>query len=370
MGDKKRYWVGFSLVRGIGAARLRALLDAFEDIEAAWNAPRRALRDVGLPVQAVDSLLKTRERLDLDRELGRIDSAGYQVVTWEEPAYPIRLAEIANPPPVVYIWGELRAQDRWAAAVVGTRRTTPYGRAVARDVGSALAANGVTVVSGLARGIDSIAHRAALDVGGRTLAVLGSGLDHIYPPEHRELAAAIAGSGAVLSDYPLGTKPEGGNFPPRNRIISGLALAVVIVEAGEGSGALITADFALEQGREIFAVPGRINSRASRGTNRLIRAGARPMISPDDVLEALNLDVVARQEVSSQALPEDETERRVLEALSGDPIHVDELQAECGLPISQITASLAMLELKGRARQVGGMHYVRARERRADYRVE
>jgi DNA processing protein len=270
----------------------------------------------------------------------------------------------------LYIRGGLEEQDRWAAAVVGTRRPTPYGVTVTREIAATLAANGITVVSGLARGIDAIAHRAALEAGGRTVAVLGSGLDHIYPPEHRTMAQEIARRGAVLGDYPLGTRPEAVNFPPRNRLISGLSLAVVVTEAGEGSGALITADFAAEQGREVFAVPGSIHSRASRGTNRLIRAGARPCLGAEDVLEALNLDVVARGELPEPGLPEDETERRILETLGSEPIHIDDLQARCGLPVAQITASLAMLELKGRARQVGGMHFVRTREPRGEYRVE
>lgn len=370
MGDQRRYWVGFNRVIGIGPVRLKALLEAFGDAETAWHASADDLRAAGLDQRCLRGLLEARDTLDLDDELARIERLGYRLLTWEEADYPERLREIPAPPPVLYLWGDLRPQDRWAAAVVGTRRPTAYGTAVARDLAAVLAASGVTVVSGLARGIDIIAHQSALEAGGRTLAVLGSGLDRLYPPEHRHLAERIAGGGAVLSDYPLGTAPEAGNFPPRNRIISGLALAVVIVEAGEGSGALITADFAGEQGREVFAVPGSIYSRASRGTNRLIRSGARPLVAFEDVLEALNLDVVIRQEEVSQALPEDETEAKILAALSSEPVHVDELQARCGLPAAQISASLAMLELKGRARQVGGMHYVRAREPRADYQVE
>jgi DNA processing protein len=370
VGDQRRYWVGFNRVIGIGPVRLKALLEAFGDAETAWHASADDLRAAGLDQRCLRGLLEARDTLDLDDELARIERLGYRLLTWEEADYPERLREIPAPPPVLYLWGDLRPQDRWAAAVVGTRRPTAYGTAVARDLAAVLAASGVTVVSGLARGIDIIAHQSALEAGGRTLAVLGSGLDRLYPPEHRHLAERIAGGGAVLSDYPLGTAPEAGNFPPRNRIISGLALAVVIVEAGEGSGALITADFAGEQGREVFAVPGSIYSRASRGTNRLIRSGARPLVAFEDVLEALNLDVVIRQEEVSQALPEDETEAKILAALSSEPVHVDELQARCGLPAAQISASLAMLELKGRARQVGGMHYVRAREPRADYQVE
>jgi DNA processing protein len=370
MGDKRRFWIGFNRVLGIGPVRIKKLFDAFGDLELAWNASRKDLRAAGLGPKTIQTLMAARAQLDLEREIARVDKYGFHIMTWEDENYPVRLREIHAPPPMLYVWGEVREEDRWAVAVVGTRRATAYGKSIARDVATILAASGVTVVSGLARGIDSIAHRAALDAGGRTLAVLGSGLDQLYPPEHRQLAQSIAAQGAVLSDYPLGTRPEPKNFPPRNRIISGLSLIVVVIEAGEGSGALITADFAIEQGRDVFAVPGDIHRPASRGTNRLIRLGAHPLLSPEDVMEALNLDLVARQELVPAKMPEDETERRVLEALSSEPLHVDELQRRCGLPVSQITASLAMLELKGRARQVGGMHYVLAREPSATYRVE
>lgn len=370
MGENRGYWLGFSLVRGIGPARLRLLLDAFGDIEAAWNATKTDLSRVGLSLTLADALHETRARLDLDAELERIDRAGFTLLTWEDETYPERLLEIDAPPPVIFVRGKVEYQDRWAVAIVGTRRPTRYGMDVSHEVASALARSGVTVVSGLARGVDAAAHRAALQAGGRTLAVLGSGVDYIYPPEHKRLAEEIALNGAILSDYPLGTRPEPGNFPPRNRIISGLALVVVIVEAGESSGALITAEFAADQGRDVFAVPGSIHSPASRGTNRLIQSGARPLLTADEVLEALNLDVLARQETISEALPEDETERQLLQALTGEPLHVDELGALCGLPVSQVSASLAMLELRGHVRQVGGMHFIRARERPAEYRVD
>lgn len=369
MGDQRLYWIGFNRVTGIGPARLQALLDAFGDVESAWNASPADLEAVLGPA-AAQALVRARGELDLQAEWTRIEALGVQVLTWADPDYPERLLEIDSPPPVLYLRGRLVPQDRWAVAVVGTRRPTPYGVSVARELATALAASGVTVVSGMARGIDGVAHRAALEAGGRTLAVLGSGLDQVYPPEHRRLAEEIAESGAVLSDYPLGTRPEPKNFPPRNRLISGLSLAVVVVEAGEGSGALITADFAAEQGREVFAVPGSIHSPASRGTNRLIEAGARPMLEPEQVLEALNLDALARQEQVEERLPEDETERRLLLAMSADPVHVDELTVRTGLPVDQVSATLALLELKGRVRQVGGMHYVRVREPGPTYRVD
>mgnify|MGYP001571846602 FL=1 len=367
-GDVK-YWIGFNLVSGIGPVRVRSLVQTFGGIEAAWKAPAEELRRVGLGEKLVQRLVEARSALDLANELGRVQQLGMQVLPMDDPQYPARLKEIESPPLVLYLSGQLVPQDEWAAAIVGTRRATPYGKAVTAELAGGLAASGVTVVSGLARGIDGIAHQAALEAGGRTLAVLGSGLDHIYPPEHRNLAHSIASNGAVLSDYPLGTSPEGGNFPARNRIIAGLSLAVIVVEAGESSGALITADFAAEQGRDVFAVPGRIYDRASRGTNRLIAAGAFPVTTVDDILEVLNLESVTAAAPREPSLPKDATERKVLEALSGDPVHIDELRERCEIPIAELTACLSMLELRGQARQVGGMHYVRAHEPRAAYRV-
>lgn len=370
MREELKYWVALSKVSGIGPARFAGLMEHFGDAERAWTASKPELQATGLPANPLNALLTLRKTLDLEQLLERISASGYRVLTWDDQDYPDRLREIPAPPPVVYLWGELAPVDRWAVAVVGTRRMSAYGRSVAEDLSRELAAHGITVVSGLARGIDGTAHRASLDAGGRTLAVLGSGLDVMYPPEHRGLAEEIAASGAVLSDYSLGTEPEPGNFPPRNRIISGLSLAVVVVEAGANSGALITANFAAEHGRDVFAVPGNINVPTSEGANRLIRDGAHPLLDAQDVLEALNLELAVRQEVVQQALPEDPTERRLLETLSKEPTHIDELGARVGLSSSEIAASLALLELKGHVRQVGGMKYVLARERGPDYTVD
>jgi DNA processing protein len=234
-------------------------------------------------------------------------------------------------------------------------------------VAGCLARNGVTVVSGLARGVDSVAHQAALTAAGRTLAVLGSGVDKVYPPEHRMLAGSIQGRGALLSDYAPGTLPDAGNFPPRNRIISGLSMAVVVVEAGQESGALITAKFAAEQGREVFAVPGNILAPQSQGTNRLIQQGARPLLDPREVLEALDLTRVTEHRAARAVLPGDATEAQLLQALGAEPRHVDELCVHTGMPIENITAALALMELKGMVRQVGGMNYVAVREAREAY---
>lgn len=370
MGDSKRFWIGFNLVPGIGPARIRRLLETFRSLEEAWTASPAALRRAGIPEKSLQILQTVRDEVDLEREEARLAEAGFTYVTWDDPTYPQRLLEIHAPPPLLYVWGSLEAGDRIAVGMVGTRKISSYGRAVTEDIATQLARSGITIVSGLARGVDACAHRAALQAGGRTIAVLGSGLNWIYPNEHRKLAKEIAACGAVISDYALDTRPEGRNFPPRNRIISGLSLAVVVVEAGETSGAFITADFAAEQGRDVFAVPGDIYRPGSRGTNRLIQSGAEPLLSAEDVLERLNIELVARQEEAGDVLPEDPAERKVLALLSDQPLHVDELGVRSGMTPADVAALLAMLELKGRVRQVGGMQYIRMREASLPYRVE
>jgi len=370
MTEKLQYWIGFNIVEGIGPARLQALLDYFGNLETAWRADAGALRRAGLDKRSLENLLEARARLDLDAEVEKVARAGAQVLTWQDPTSPPLLRHIPGPPPVLYIKGELRPEDEWAVAVVGTRRATVYGREATRQLTGDLARNRVTIVSGLARGIDAHAHQAALDAGGRTIAVLGSGIDVIYPPEHARLASAIVERGALITEYPLGTQPESSNFPPRNRIISGLALGVLIVEAGEGSGALITCDFALEQGRDVFAVPGNIFHRGSEGCNKLIQQGAKVVLSVEDILEELNLTMVSQQQEVREMVPENETESTLLKYLSAEPVHVDEIRLESGLPIATVSSTLALMELKGMVRQVGGMNYVLARERRVEYVVD
>jgi DNA processing protein len=359
--DSLAYWIGFNKARGIGPARLRALLDAFGDVAAAWRAPVEALREVGLDRRTVQNLAELRERVDLEAELARVRKAGVDVLTWDDPRYPARLKAINDPPPVLYLRGELRAEDDFGVAVVGTRGLSNYGREAARSIAAGLAEAGVTVISGLARGIDAVAHRAALDAGGRTLAVLGCGVDVIYPWDNRHIAADLMEHGALMSEYPLGTQPEATNFPPRNRIVSGLSRGVVVIEAGEQSGALITARFAAEQGRDVFAVPGSIFARNSAGAHRLIRDGATPVTCANDILEALNLERVEEHAQARMVFPADPVEARLLEALGDDPIHVDELCRASALPIATVTATLALMELKGMARSAGGMTYTRGR---------
>ncbi len=365
----KRFWVAFNLIKGIGAVRLQALRDHFGDLETAWQAPMDALQAAGLGAKLAERVIQVRSSLDLEAFLKRIQDGGITILTWEDDLYPPRLKEIDQPPPVLYLRGSLSKEDTWAVAVVGTRRVSAYGRQVAEEIASYLASNGVTVVSGLARGVDSFAHQAALKAGGRTLAVLGCGVDQVYPPEHRQLAEKIISVGVLMSDYAPGTPPDASNFPPRNRIISGLSMATVVVEAGDTSGALITAQFAVDQGREVFAVPGNIYAPQSKGTNRLIAQGARPLLSGRDLLEILNLTRVTEQRQVRTTLPTDEIEKKLLAVLSQQPLHVDEIRSQTGLPIERVTATLTMLELKGLVRQAGGMNFSSVHEEQADYQV-
>ncbi|MCO5191974.1 MAG: DNA-processing protein DprA [Anaerolineae bacterium] len=362
MSDAK-YWLGFNLVSGIGPAKMQALLDRFDDLEQAWNANVGALYALGIDKRTLENLVAAREALDLDAELARIERAGLRLLTWQSADYPRYLREVPMAPPVLYMRGELLSADEWAIAVVGTRRLTAYGRQVARELTLGLARSGITVISGLARGIDSLAHKTAIEAGGRTIAVLGSGLNQIYPPENRRLAEQIvAGHGALISEYALDTPPDARNFPPRNRIISGLSLGTIVVEAGERSGALITASFALEQNREVFAVPGPVTSKASKGTNRLIQEGAKLVTSIEDVLEELNLTQATQQQAVQLFMPESAEEALLLRHLVDEPTHVDELSRQSGLPTALVSSTLTLMEMKGMVQQVGGMKYVMCRE--------
>ena len=364
MSDLK-YWLGFNLVKGIGPAKLEALRDYFAgDLGEAWQATESQLRTIGFDQRAIQAFFETRNRVDLNQELARTQAAGVHLVTWETADYPRSLHDIPASPPVLFIQGRLTEADVWAVAVVGTRRVTTYGRQVTRDLTRGLVQSGVTIVSGLARGIDAIAHKTALEMGGRTIAVLGSGLDCVYPAEHRPLVQQIVekGQGAVISEYALGVQPEAKNFPPRNRIISGLSLGVVVIEAGEQSGALITTSFALAQNREVFAVPGNINSPSSAGTNRLIQQGAKLVTTVDDILEELNVKMVPEKVAIQMVLPDSAEEAALISHLSRQPIHIDDLSRMAGLPAPMVSSTLTLMELKGVVQQVGGMNYVLARE--------
>ena len=360
MTDTK-YWVAFNRIAHLGTVRFRQLEKHFGALEAAWSAREGALQAAGLDSRAVSEVVANRGNISPDAEMERLAQANVRAVTWHDQEYPDRLKEIYDPPPVLYVKGAILADDWRSIAIVGTRSATPYGKQAASTMARDLVNSGITVVSGLARGIDGVAHHEVVKAGGRTIAVLASGLDIIYPPEHASLATAVSRQGALVSEHPLGVKPRSQQFPRRNRIMSGMTLGTLVIEAGEGSGAVRTVSHALEQGREVFCVPGSIFSPMSKMTNLLIQQGAKLVLTHEDVLQELNLSSIPQQLPLSEVLdlPEGD-ERSILEHCSLEPLHIDEIRCRCQLPIASVSSTLAMMELRGLVRQVGGMHYVRA----------
>lgn len=373
LSDSLRDLLALSLVPGLGPRLTAALLNRFGTAAAVRRASIEQLQEVPqigekLSFQFVDAL----RRLDLQPEIDLIEKHGVQLLAYGDAAYPAPLAKIADPPPMLYYRGAWADSDAKAVAVVGSRHCTPYGRRMAERMASGLARAGYTVVSGLARGIDGMAHRAALDAGGRTIAVLAGGLSAIYPPEHKDLSEAIEKSGCLVSETPMTLAPQPGMFPARNRIISGLSLAVVIVEANDRSGALITAEHAAEQSRELFAMPGNADSVASAGTNRLVREGARLVRDADDVLEDLaGLSAGPRHLPGGSTIPPldapppepppglDEVQRRLWDLLGDGPRHIDDLVRALALPVAQLNGILMLLEMKKAVRRLPGNIYER-----------
>ncbi len=364
-----KYRVGFSIIPGIGRVKLTQLENYFSNLEDAWKANQVDLKHAGLDDGAIHTIILWRPKVSLEAEMEKLDRYGVKVLTYHDPDYPSRLKEIYDYPPLLYVRGSLLAEDEWCLAIVGTRRATVYGRQVTEEIATDLARSKITIVSGLARGIDSVAHHAALEANGRSIAVVACGLDIVYPSENANLARNIMQHGALISEYPLGTRPKADNFPRRNRIMSGLSLGVLVTEAGETSGAMITAHLALEQNREVFAIPGSILSPASIGTNHLIQEGAKLVRNYTDILEELNLTEVAHQIEMKEIIPASDTESLLLKQLCAEPTHIDEVCRSSGLPISTVSSTLAMMELKSLVKQVGTMNYILAREARQEYKV-
>src|SRR5713101_3087629 len=346
--DELAYWIAFNRVSGIGPVSFKLLLDYFQDdLAAAWQADSKELAQAGLTQKAIENVIKLRSTSTPQQELEKLERLRIRVITWKDKSYPSLLREIDDAPPVLYTYGKLTEADQFALAVVGTRNSTTYGRQVTERIVTELAKGQVTVVSGLALGIDTIAHTAALDAGGRTIAVLASGLDIIYPPTNRGLARRIveSGQGALITEYPLGVQPDGGNFPARNRIISGLSLGVLVAEAPAKSGALITAGFALKQGRDVFGIPGSILSNKSSGVNKLIQDGAKPVMEVNDILEALHLFMIPQHVEMQAVLPDNDEESVLLKLISHEPCHVDELIRGSGLATTTVSSTLMMMEI-------------------------
>ncbi|MBI4536577.1 MAG: DNA-protecting protein DprA [candidate division NC10 bacterium] len=360
--EREARWA-LGLVPHLGGVALAGLLEAFGSARGVWEAPRDRLRAVpGVGPATAFAIAAFPWAKNLRDDQRRAAEAGLAIIVWGDADYPVLLNRIASPPPVLYLRGHLSPEDAVAIAIVGARRATAYGQDMAGEMAGELARRGVTIVSGLARGIDGAAHQGALQAAGRTVAVLGCGLDTVYPPEHGSLAKEVERAGALLSEFPVGTPPVRLNFPRRNRIISGLSLGVVVVEAGIESGALITAHHALEQGREVFAVPGRVHARYSEGCHRLIKAGAKLVESWEDVLAELVPQLKRGRRLKGAAAPLPPLtaeELRVYDLLALGSRHIDVLIGEAGLPGGRVASVLVTLEMKGVVRQLGGKVFER-----------
>jgi DNA processing protein len=352
-------WVRLSRT-GLAARRLNALLDLYGSAAAIFSVPPSELRVApGMSPSAAERLLDPAAEA-VDDDLSLMEKLGVHLITRFDPSYPSLLRQIFDPPALLYVRGNLEEIDPCAVGIVGSRRCSSYGRHMAERLASDLAAAGVTVVSGLARGVDTAAHTGVLAAGGRTVAVLGSGLGRVYPSENRHLADRIVASGAVVSEFPMMEGPDAWHFPARNRVISGWCQGVCVVEAPASSGALITAEFAVEQGRDVFAVPGPVNDPRSRGAHALIRDGALLVEDAQDILAALGVFTATSDPqltLPDPALTEDE--QALLRHLGPQPRTVDDLIAETAIPTARVSAALMLLELKGLSRKCAGTSYVR-----------
>lgn len=359
--EERGYVVALHEVDGLGPQQLPILLKYFGSARKAWRASGEELARVGVRRDVVQHMLEKRRQLDPSLHLKTLAAMGVTVITVFDDDYPKLLAEVKGRPVVLYVKGNLELEDARAVAVVGTRKPTLYGREVTAKLVTELTAAGVTIVSGLARGIDSVAHRAALDTGGRTIAVMATGIDSVYPPENKELASKIIEHGALVSEFPPGYMAVPGNFPARNRIISGLSLGVVVTEGAAKSGTKITAQHALDQGREVFAVPGPVTSIMSEAPVELLRLGAKVTTSGQDILEELKIDngkltMIKRRE---DLVFENELEEVVYGALA-EQAHIDEVARKLEAAAAEVSAALTMMEIRGIVKHLGGMVYCRA----------
>jgi DNA processing protein len=357
-------WIALSQVKGLGGVNFKKLAAHFIDPTQVFSTPAEELEQVhGLDQAVIESLVHFSGWQEIERELRRVRDAGVNIVAFTEANYPARLRMIADPPPLLYVKGEIRADDEKAVAIVGSRSASDYGLRVARDLSRGLAALGFTVVSGMARGVDGMAHETALNSGRRTIAVLGSGVDCVYPPEHATLYQRICKNGAVISELPMGARPAAFNFPSRNRLISGLSLGVVVVEATEKSGSLITAALAVEQGREVFAVPGEVGSSRSRGAHRLIRQGAKLVETVQDIVEEIAPQLLpgavdpVKEQRRMLPQPVKDDVKKVFDLLQERSLQIDEVIESSGFSPSRVLEILLDLELQGYLRQLPGKRY-------------
>jgi DNA processing protein len=357
--------IALNMLPTMGPVRLRKLLEVFETPENILGAKRDQLRRVeGIGSEVADQIVGWESIVDLQAELDRIREFGATIITQNSPEYPKSLSQIHAPPIVLYVWGEIQERDHHAIGIIGARRTTHYGMESAKKLSYQIAYAGLTVISGLARGIDTAAHHGAIAAKGRTIAVIGSGLLEIYPPENRALAEKIRnGNGAIVSEFSMQVQPDRQTFPMRNRIISGWSHGILVVEAGLNSGALITASQAIEQGRSVYAVPGHINAPSAMGSNRLIQQGAKLVMSASDILDDLEIllpEAKPTPEAAIRPLPELTTdERRVYDAIDAAETPIDRVAAKCDLPSGTVSSTLLRLELKRLVKQLPGKYFVK-----------
>lgn len=356
------FWIGLKAVPGIGNVAFRRLLEMFDTPEGALTASPRYLSGIrGVTPAVIEEITGGSWKRFAEEECLRLQASGARLVTFTSSDYPKSLFEISDPPPFLYVKGEVRSCEV-SISIVGSRRASSYGLMTTGKLSGALAVRGVCIVSGMARGVDTAAHKAALQAGGRSIGVLGCGIDYIYPPENLKLFEEMAQKGCLLSEFPLGTLPLAENFPRRNRIISGLSSGVLVVEAAEKSGSLITAQFALEHGRDVFAVPGNISFAASRGCNRLIKQGAKLVDCVEDILEELpgrdpatdNSPLFQKPARTFALTPK---EAAIFELLSRSPLHIDDIIAQTELTAAEVSSMLLLLELKGAVTALPGTHY-------------
>lgn len=356
-----KYWVGINTCTEIGPARFKRLMAYFPSMRDAWQASTSELKEAGLEEKVVESLKKTVLKVNPDEEMKKLKDERVGVVTIKDKNYPENLKDIPGPPAILYIKGRIKKEDELALGIVGTRRMSTYGRQVTQDLSSKLAKSGVTVISGLAQGVDSVAHESALEAGGRTLGILAGGLDDasIYPPSNIDLARRIeAGRGALISEYHLGTPCLKHHFPSRNRLISAFSLGVLVTECPEHSGALLTARAALEQGRDVFAVPGDVRQALCRGPNNLIKIGAKPITDAEDLLEELNVESIEGAIEARKIIPENKEEKVILRVISNKPISLDKIIKKSGLKPSVASSTLTMMEIQGKLQNVGMNQYI------------
>jgi len=365
MREDWKYWIALSMINGIGGVLTKNLFNRFQNPEDIFKAPGKELLKVeGIKGRNVESIKSFEDWETIEKELAKIEKRRIKLLALNNPAFPPALMQTYNPPPILYMRGEILPKDNLSIAIVGSRIPDRYGRSMAESLSGELASMGVTIVSGLARGIDSIAQSEALKRGGRTIGVLGCGLDTVYPPENRKLYKEVSQNGAVLSEFPLGTPPIAQNFPRRNRIISGLSLGVVVVQASEKSGSLISASFALDQNKEVFAVPGNADKKLSRGTNWLIKKGAKLVETVDDILsevEALrgfqSADTLDLGLIEKNTSSLSENQREVFSVLKREPIHIDEIIRLTGIESSNLLSVLLTLELNDFVIQLPGKYF-------------